>query len=1333
MSPEISSGLPLRSSRAAVWIALALLGAAAGLTVGLPTGNRPATGSTTRANRIRPSTRLPARVAKVYGGLPLAFEPNVGQTASPVRFLARGRGYALFLTGDSAVIALQSASQKSKGRNRRPVFSRQPSAVRKRKLEIGNWKFEIRSSLEGSRQTSALSGQGRSTTDDGPMVMEELFAPLIQNAKLQIQNLAAPSPQPPAPSVVRMRVVGANPHARATGLDPLPAKTNYFIGKDPKKWRTKVPNYAKVKYEGVYPGIDLVYYGNQGQLEYDWAVAPGADPNAIAFEIAGADGVRPPEGERRSPLRIDANGDLMISTGAGEVRFKKPVAYQLAENPKAKVKGQKAKIDAVGISDHRPLTTGNFRSAMDNPHLVDGRYVLRSVNPKSKITNPKSSRPQYLVSFKLSPYDRALPLIIDPVLSYSTYLSGPDSEFESAGTQINSLAVDAAGNAYVTGTTTSTDLPTSPGASDSGCGSDGACGGQPLPDGLVTLVPPSDIFVAKFNPEGTALLYSTYLGGGLWDGANAIAVDALGNAYLAGSSNSPDYPTTAGTLQPGCGSDGACNHAPDGSTSNDAVLTKLNADGSALVYSTFLGGSAYDQANGLALDPSGNAFVGGMTTSPDFPTTSGAFRTEPLLPDCGTAIGAASCSLGFVAKVDATGTSLLYSTFLGGGSDSVTAVAADAAGHAYATGETQSATFPTTSGAFQSGFAGGTCSVEVVVFPCADAFFAELDPTGSRLVYSTYLGGVETDRAGGIAVGSAGGIYVSGMTQSSDFPTTAGAFQTALNGGDCPAPLGASTQCPDAFVAKFDPASSGTESLVYSTLLGGQGGDYGAGVTVDAAGHAVLTGTTASEDFPTVNPIQAANAGGGDAFVAELDPAGSGLVFSTYLGGSSWDWGASLAVDTSSNIYIAGYTFGGLFPGIGFPTTPGSFENGPHAGTLGFLSKIAPANLPAVILDPTVLSFADQGVLTTSSAQSVTLRNLGSAPVTISAISTTGEFSQTNDCGAGIGGGQTCSIQVAFTPSTSDLESGELRVTDNAPGSPHTATLQGNNGVTSITISPGDVSIGPIEVGETSTVETITITNTGDEPMTITNIAITGGTDFQESSNCPPSLAPGESCTISVTFTPTTAGDTTAQLDIYTDTSSLPQTVNLTGRTADFALAALAPSVAVTAGQSAQVNLSLTPTGGFDQSVALTCSGAPQGATCTVSPNPVALSGTAAVAATATITTTGRSVAPPAGRMGSPPLRPWARPEVIMLALLALGWLACLTPARRRAPRLAPVHAPLLAATMLALLLWASCGGSQTSGNPGTPPGTYTLTISGAAGSSAGQVVHAVDIVLKVN
>ncbi len=1205
------------------------------------------------------------RVIKPYGKLPLSFEVNRGQADSRIKFLARGHGYSLFLTSTEAVLSFREGSLKSKGKNQRARLEGRYPRLPPSLVHPLDW------------------------------TAGEFFGPLIQNPKSKIQNPSAPSTKNPAPSTLRMKLVGANPQAKVVGLERLPGKSNYLIGNDPKKWRTNVANYAKVRYKDVYPGIDLVYYGNQGQLEYDWVVAPSADPKAIALEIVGA-GLAPPTGasvsRRTAPLRVDATGDLVISTDGGEVRFHKPLVYQLAEKQKAKGKGQNAKVENQRTTDDGPRTPQVVNSSFTIHHseFVDGRYVMLADNR---------------IGFEVAAYDKSRPLIIDPVLSYSTYLSGADSAFESAGTQITSVAVDAAGSVYVTGAVTSTDFVASPGAYDSSCGSDGACGGQPLPDGLITLVPPSDVFVAKFNPEGSALLYSTYLGGGLWDSANAIAVDDAGNAYVAGTSNSPDYPTIAGAPQPACGSEGTCNRDGDGNTSNDAILAKLNPDGSGLVYSTFLGGSNYDQANGLALDAAGNAYVGGMTTSTDFPTTSGAFRTEPLPPDCGTAIGAAWCSLGFVAKVDAAGTSVLYSTFLGGGSDWVVAVAADSEGHAYVTGETQSSDFPTTAGAFRPGFAGGECSMEVIVFPCPDVFVAELDLTGSNLVYSTFLGGVEADRAGGIAVDSAGGLYVSGTTQSSGFPTTPGAFQTALNGGDCPAPLGASTQCPDAFLAKFNPAGAGEASLVYSTLLGGQGGDYAAGVRVDVAGNAYITGTTASLDFPTKNPIQAASAGEPDVFVSEINPAGSALVFSTYLGGGSFDWGTSLAVDTSAAVYVAGSTYGGWPPGLGFPTTLGSFKNGPNSGSLGFLSKIAPDDLPAVILDPSVLSFPDQGVMTTSSDQIVTLRNLGSAPVTISDVSTTEGFSQTNNCGTGIGGGETCSILVTFTPSTTDLQTGELRVTDSAPGSPHTMALQGNNGVTSIDITPIDVEIGPIEVGETSTVETITVTNTGSEPMDITNIAITGtgATGFQESSNCSATLAPGESCTISVTYSAETGGTSTAQLAVYNSSSSLPQTVNLTATTADFALATAASNLTVTAGQSAQYDLNLMPSGGFNQPVAFTCTGAPQSAVCTVSPNPVALSGSSGLTATATVTTTARSVATFGGHVQSSPLRPWARPEVASLALLALCCAAALT-ARRRDRQPMPASAALGAAVMLVLLLWTACGGNAPApGQTGTP------------------------------
>lgn len=1203
----------------------------------------------------------PLRVVNPYGKLPLSFEVNQGQADSRVKFLSRGRGYSLFLTGDSAVFALRAENQRAKGKGQ--------------KGKVG------RTVRGGLQLPVAVFGdtthKWRPATNPFP----------IDNLPSAINKSRVPNPESRVPPTLRMKLVGSNPQAKVVGLEELPGKSNYLIGNDPKKWRTNIANYAKVKYKDVYPGIDLVYYGNQGQLEYDWVVAPGADPGAIRFAVESGG---PENGNRNT--QIVANGDLIIATDGGEVRFHKPLVYQ-----------EQSTVDSRR-STTKNSGPANRQSSIINRQSVQGHFVMLTDNR---------------IGFAVAAYDKSRPLIIDPVLSYSTYLSGADSMVESAGTQITSMAVDVAGSVYVTGSVTSSDFATSPGAYDPGCGSDGACGGQALPDDLITLVPPSDIFVAKFNPEGSALLYSTYLGGGLWDSANAIAVDGAGNAYVAGVSNSPDYPTSPGAPQPACGSDGTCNRDEGGNTSNDAVLAKLSSDGSALIFSTFLGGSGYDQASGLGLDASGNAYVGGMTTSIDFPTTTGAFRTEPLLPDCGTAIGAPSCSLGFVAKVDPTGASVLYSTLLGGGSDWVVAVAADAAGHAYVTGETQSSNFPTTAGAFRPSFSGGECSIEVVVFPCPDVFVTELDLTGSSLVYSTYLGGVEADRAGGIAVDAAGGLYVSGTTQSSEFPTTPGALQTSLKGGECFAPLGASTQCPDAFVAKFDPAGSGAGSLVYSTFLGGQGGDYGSAIKVDAAGNAYITGTTSSLDFPTKNPIQAASAGEPDVFVSEIDPAGSALVFSTYLGGGSFDWGTSLAIDTSAAVYVAGSTYGGWPPGIGFPTTAGSFENGPHSGSLGFVSKIAPDDLPAVILDPSVLSFADQVVSTTSSDQIVTLRNMGSAPVTIGEISTTAGFSQANDCGTGIGGGQTCSIHVTFAPSTTELQTGELRVTDNASGSPHIVALQGNNGVTSIDITPIDVEIGPVEVGETSTVETITVTNTGTEPMDITNIAITGAgaTGFQESSNCASTLAPGESCTISVTYTAETAGNSTAQLAIYDSSSTLPRTVNLSATTADFALAVATSSISVAAGQSAQYNLNLTPSGGFNQSAALTCTGAPQGAVCTVSPNPVDLSGSSEVTATVTVTTTARAVAATGRHVHSPPLSPWARPEVASLALLALCCAAALT-ARRRDRLPMPGSAVLGAAVMLVLLLWTACGGSApVPRQTGTPAGTYTLTVTATSGS----------------
>jgi len=686
-----------------------------------------------------------ARVSESYGKLPLHFESNRGQTHKDVRFLSRGPGYSLYLTASEAVLVLGKPDRDTK----RDPHSTQASP----------------------------------------------------DAKAQGESVA-----------LRMSLVGAARKPLMSGLEEQPGKTNYFIGKDPAKWRTDVPTYAKVHYRGVYPGIDLVYYGNQRQLEYDFVVAPGADPKKIVLGFKGTD-----------ELEIDAQGDLVLHTPGGNIRQHKPVIYQ--------------EIDGVRRE-------------------IDGRYVIKSGKR---------------VGFRLAAYDTTRPLVIDPVvIAYSSYLGGGWSDGASG------IAMDADGNAYVTGGTTSPDFPTTAGAFRSA-----------FPGGFDPYV-----FVTKLNPSGTALVYSTYLGSGSgYNFGRGIAVDAAGNAYVTGETRSSDFPTTPGAFQ----------SAKAGPREN-AFVTKLDPTGSALVYSTYLGGSTYDTGTGIAVDADGNAYVTGNAGSANFPTTLGAF--QPIL---GGSLDA------FVTKLNPAGSALVYSTYLGGsGQENNGGIAVDAIGNAYVTGATQSANFPTTAGAFQTTFGGG------------GPFVTKLDPTGSALVYSTYLG--NSAGASAIAVDANGNAYVTGGTYSTNFPTTAGAFQTTYAGGY----TGYSTG--DAFVTKLDPTGS---ALVYSTYLGGSdGADSGNGIAVDADGNAHVTGTTNSTNFPTTpDAFQLTYAGGydvytfRDAFVTKLDPTGSTLVYSTYLGGNSVDSTRGIAVDAGSNIYVTGSTNSG-----NFPTTPGAFQPIGHTG-----------------------------------------------------------------------------------------------------------------------------------------------------------------------------------------------------------------------------------------------------------------------------------------------------------------------------------------------------------------------------------------------------------------
>jgi len=621
-------------------------------------------------------------------------------------------------------------------------------------------------------------------------------------------------------AALRIKLVGANPAPEVAGIEELPHRSNYLIGNDPAKWRTDLPNYARVEYREVYPGIGLVYYGSPaiaGQLEYDFVVSPGASPNAIRLAVEGADKVQ-----------LNADGDLVLLARAAEVRFRRPLVYQ---------------------------ESGGRRQE------VSGAYRVRG---------------QRQVGFELGAYDRSRPLVIDPVLSYSTYLGGTDSDGAYRG------AVDASGNAYVTGSTKSQDFPTANAFQGGRFGSSY-----------------EDVFVTKLNPAGTAPLYSTYIGGGGTDYGTGIAVDSGGSAYITGRTDSSNFPTTPGAFKTG---------RPG---YDSTFVLKLNSSGNALIYATYLGGSSQEQPGAIAVDAFGSAWVTGDTYSNDFPTTPGALRKT----------GSGYRWDAFVTRLNATGSELLYSTYLGGTQDDHgNGIALDSAGDAYVTGGSASSDFPTTVGALQTAFGGGA----------SDAFVTKLTAAGA-LLYSTYVGGNGDDGAESIAVDSSGSAYVTGQTSSTNFPRTQGTFQPGFGGGDN-----------DAFVTRLN--ATGT-SLVYSTYLGGRGSESGQAIAVDSSGFVFVTGWTNSSNFPTTtDAYQAAFAGGGgwsnygDAFLTKLDATATSLLYSTYLGGKSDDVGNAVAVDSFGDAYVAGWT-----QSTGFPSTSGAFRTSlaGGSGTDAFITKVA--------------------------------------------------------------------------------------------------------------------------------------------------------------------------------------------------------------------------------------------------------------------------------------------------------------------------------------------------------------------------------------------------------
>ncbi len=779
------------------------------------------------------------RMKQAYGRLPMHFEVNQGQAEPAVKFLARGHGYQVFLTGTEAALVLQSA-----------------------------------------RSADRTKGFGES-------------------------NFARDDSLNPQPNVLRIKPVGAQPARQINGLDLLRARSNYLIGNDRGEWQTDIPNYACVEYSEIYPGISLAFYGTQQSLEYDFVVAPGADPNDIAVSIEGAD-----------KIELDANGDLVLHVASRKVYHRLPVSYQ-------NVNGTKRNVTS--------------------------RYVLKGGNQ---------------IGFVVEGYDASKPLVIDPVIDYSTFFGGIGSDegfavavdatgnvyvtgttyssnfntfaplqainrggkFDAFVTRINAagtgivystyfggggedagrgIAVDSSGSVYVAGITNSQDFTTRNAF-------------QPAITGLA-----EDAFITRINAEGTGLIYSSYLGGSNIDQAFAITLDAGGDAYVAGSTASSDF-RTRNPLQPGY----------RGNT--DVFVARVRGDsaGSSLIYSTYIGGSAFDEAYGIALDAFGNAYVTGVTSSNDYNTIN------PLQPN-----NAGGGSDAFVTKINAQGSALIFSTYLGGSAvDVAYGITVDLNTNAYVTGHTFSTDYPVfnplqdtnrgnadafvtrlnasgagfvystylggSAGDFARGIAvdansnayiaGRTASTDLPTRNALqpnnrgnlDAFVARLNLTGSQLVYSTYLGGAEDDLGFAIAVDGAGNAYVTGDTRSTDF-NTRNPLQAANRGGI------------DAFVSKLNNPGS---ALIYSTYLGGAGEDLGLSIALDTAGNAYITGYTSSNDFTTRSPIQPVSKGGLEVFVTKILADASDIAFSTYFGGNGSDTGNAIAVDGSGSCYITGAT-----------------------------------------------------------------------------------------------------------------------------------------------------------------------------------------------------------------------------------------------------------------------------------------------------------------------------------------------------------------------------------------------------------------------------------------
>jgi hypothetical protein len=1017
----------------------------------------PATGS--------PQSAATKTAAANYGKLPTTFEGNVGQTDPQVNFLSRGSGYVVFLTAGGMVFSAHSQ--------------------------------------------------------------------LVANTGAQPN--VRPAPQTSGGAVIQLNLVGANPNPLAVGESPQPGKVNYFIGRDRSKWHTNVATYGKVHYKDIYPGIDLVYYGNPSQLEYDFEIAAGANPRQIQFDVKGADTVS-----------VASNGDLVLQTKLGALHVKSPVLYQTINNMKLP---------------------------------ISGGFSLKS-----------STR----VGFSLTGYDPTKPLVIDPVLLYSTYLGG------LADDQAVGIAVDTEGSAYVAGWTQSTNFPL-------------ASEGQ-TPSG-------TNAFIAKLDVSGSSLLYADFIGGSSEDYATAMTLDNDNNVYVTGYTCSSDFPMVNAfqSSMNGC---------------YDGFISKVSGDGSSLLYSTYLGGSNGAQPYSIALNSSSEMYVAGYTNSTDFPLLNAVQTT--VAPNGGGNYG----QYGFVTHLTADGSALVFSTYLAGSANVIQncgypcwgapdtliqGIAVDLSGNAYVAGWTNTSDFPTTVGAYMPSLS--NLNNQQI------AFVSEFSGSGS-LLYSTYFGSTSGNgypsSAAGIAVDSTGSAYITGTAYSD------GSFPVTTPNLCDPGTYGWS--CSYGFVTKFNPTGTG---LAYSTFLPVNNSATPQSIALDSLENAYVLSSVYGSGMTTVNPIEGFT-NQSDMLITEIDPTGSIQLFGTYLGGNGEDFPGGIAVDVSGSIYVAGYT-----NSSDFPVSAAALQNTLGGNSDAFIAKIGTADAPAVAISPSLVQFSIRAVGSVSQPNTSLLRNMGSVALTISSITISGDFTETDTCGTSVPAAGTCTFTLTFTPTAPGPRFGSILVQDDGAGSPHFINLVGDGSTAIVALSSTSLTFPSLQIGQSSPQQSVTLTNNGNATLNLNNSALTG--DYAQTNDCPSALGVGSVCTFQITFTPTAGGARNGALTLTDNAPDSPESVTLTGSgyvtTATIAPASLtfsnqsvgatssAQTVVVTntganvmavsavttsgdfaqtnqcssipASQSCSINVTFTPTAAGSRSGALTINDDAQG-----NPHTVTLSGT---------------------------------------------------------------------------------------------------------------------------